>query len=283
MSYKTILAHLHSSKRAPAILDAVRRVAEQHQAHVIGLHTSLENVLDGIGDMIYTSPRMLEHFRKARQDEAETVKASFENAMTSLKGVTHEWRCTTKNYLDALFDEVVAESRSADLVIADGRPHTDPLSAWSDMPIRLIMECGRPVLLVPPAGIGATLGEHIQVAWNGTRESARAAFDALPLLQKALQVTVLAILSGDEPDHMLPGSAEALMLTLGRHGIKAGCGLVSAGGQSEAECLISNIAERGCDTLVMGCYGHSRFREMVFGGVTRHILNHMPVPVLISH
>lgn len=283
MSYKTILAHLHASNRAPAILDAVRRIAEPHQAHVIGLHASLADVIDSIGLDPKTAAEMLKHYRQARQEEAEEIKTAFESAMASLKGVTHEWRCTTSRYLDGLFDEVVNQGRRADLVIADGRPHTDPLSAWSDMPVRLIMECGRPVLLVPPAGIGAKLGERVLVAWNGARESARAAFDALPFLRQAAQATVLTIFSGNDEDDALSASAMDLAQTLKRHGVKAEARSAQRGEKSDAECIAESIAIEGCDTLVMGCYSHSRFREMIFGGVTRHILNNMPTPVLVSH
>lgn len=281
MSYKTILVHLNSSARAPAAVRCAVAIGQRQQAHLIGLHTSLDNVYAVAG--IEFSAQLLEQLRETQAKEAHDVKAAFERGVASLSDAAYEFRVEARDQPDALFDEVVRQGRCADLIIADGDPSTDPLSAWSDMPIRLIMEAGRPVLLAPPGYSGSVEAEHILVAWSGTRESARAAFDALPLLRNAANVTVLTVLPGDASGDARLLSAQEFGRALNRHGVKAEVKATSAAGKRDAECLLSGLDEFGCDALVMGAYGHSRFREMIFGGVTKYVLNNMTVPVLVSH
>ncbi len=280
MSYKTILAHLHKSDRAPFILEAAAKLAEQHEAHVIGLHTSFKNVLIGAGAGSEMSSTSLDYFQKEEEAEGALIKAAFEATLTKKQRATFEWRRVETDSIDSLFDEVVRQARRCDVALTDGNPHTDPMTAWSDMPVRLIMESGRPVILVPASGMMATLGERVLVAWNGKREAARAAFDALAMLQRAQAVTVVSVTSGDRS---LAASAEQLTKALVRHGVKAEVKLISTTDKSDAEILMSVAADFNCDLLVMGCYGHSRFRQMLFGGVTKHVLGNLTLPVLTSH
>jgi nucleotide-binding universal stress UspA family protein len=124
----------------------------------------------------------------------------------------------------------------------------------------------------------------VLVAWKPSREATRAVNDALPLLEAADQVTVLVVDTTGPRHHREeaePGSGIALHLA--RHGIKAVVEQTVAAGQSVADAMLSRAAELGCDLIVMGAYGHSRLRELVLGGVTREILRHMTVPVLMSH
>jgi nucleotide-binding universal stress UspA family protein len=148
---------------------------------------------------------------------------------------------------------------------------------------RVIMGSGRPVLLVPYALDFAGCGRRALIAWNGTRESARAAFDAVPLLKSAESVTI----SWVDPQKALdtPGSLPGAELAnaLARHGIKATAEGFPTAGLTAGEALKTRLADLGADLLVMGAYGHTRVREFVFGGATRFILETMPVPVLMSH
>ena len=121
------------------------------------------------------------------------------------------------------------------------------------------------------------------VAWNGGREATRAVADALPLLARAKEVTVLVINPEDAPDTHgdVPGADIALHLA--RHGVNAVATRIHAGDMEAANIILSRAAETGIDLLVMGAYGHSRLRELVVGGVTRSILASMTMPVLMSH
>ena len=123
-------------------------------------------------------------------------------------------------------------------------------------------------------------GERIVVAWNGRREAARATFDALPALKAASSVAVVSVGKGDPSDNSGP---VALCAALRRHGVN--CEAVEQEGSNESagEVLLRCIGERKADLLVMGCYGHTRFREAILGGASRHILTNMAVPVLMSH
>jgi nucleotide-binding universal stress UspA family protein len=118
------------------------------------------------------------------------------------------------------------------------------------------------------------------VAWNHSRESARAAFDALPLLKMAATVRVLAV---NSPVDGVDNPSQGLAASLTRHGVNAEAAISNTTQQSEAEELLGELRRSNSDMLVMGCYGHSRLREFVLGGATRNVLNKMSVPVLMSH
>jgi nucleotide-binding universal stress UspA family protein len=137
------------------------------------------------------------------------------------------------------------------------------------------------VLIVPRYGVFGTVGERVLIAWNGSREATRAAHDALPLLKRATKVTVLSI----DPDHDSQRRVPSADITLhlARHGVAAEADSTVALDIAVGDVLLSRAADLGADLIVMGGYGHSRVREMVLGGATRHLLQHMTVPVLMSH
>jgi nucleotide-binding universal stress UspA family protein len=127
------------------------------------------------------------------------------------------------------------------------------------------------------------LGKHVIVAWNVSREAARAANDALPFLVAADRVDVMCVnaSSAKEGDADLPGAD--LCLHLARHGVKAEAHSLAASDVDTGNLLLSRAADRGADLIVMGAYGHARWREVVLGGVTRELLGQMTVPVFMSH
>jgi nucleotide-binding universal stress UspA family protein len=154
------------------------------------------------------------------------------------------------------------------------------VGSFHDVPIRLTLETGRPVLLVPADPKMTTVGQRITVAWNHSRESARAAFDALPMLQLAASVQILGI---NPTADNASGPGEDLASALSRHGVNAHPTVANTAARGEGEELIAALARHESDMLVMGCYGHSRLREMVLGGVTKYVLAHANIPVLLSH
>ena len=136
------------------------------------------------------------------------------------------------------------------------------------------------MLIVPHSFSLRTMGEHAIVAWNGSREGARAVADAMPILEATKDVTVLVI----NPDRSMgdtPGSAIALHLA--RHGITAEAAHITSRDIDVGDVLLNNVSDRGADLVVMGGYGTPRLRELIMGGMTRSILKHMTVPVLMSH
>ncbi len=121
------------------------------------------------------------------------------------------------------------------------------------------------------------------VAWNASREAARAVRDAMPLLEQSQSVDLVTFRpkSSQGAHGELPGADIALHLT--RHGINVDVQQLGGTDIDVGNALLSHVADRGSDLLVMGGYGHSRLREFVLGGATRTILSSMTVPVLMAH
>ena len=170
----------------------------------------------------------------------------------------------------------------ADLSVSASRTAMNRTDADA-VTVTTVMTSGRPVLAIPFAGEFPTIGERVLVAWNASREAARALNDALPLLLGAKHVTVLAI----NPQRGLGGQGDVpaadIAQHLARHGMKAEAAHTVAKDIADGEALLSYAADIGADLIVAGAYGHSRARELVFGGVTRTLIVEMTAPVLMSH
>jgi nucleotide-binding universal stress UspA family protein len=153
-----------------------------------------------------------------------------------------------------------------------------------DVPDWLAMDSGRPVLIVPRAGALEQIGERVVVAWNNSRESARAVFDALPILQKAAAVTVLSVEESAKPEVTSTIAGAEIGAALARHGVKVEVQQVKPGARGDAGVeLLAQVAAHRADLLVMGCFGRSRLREFILGGASRHVLQNTAVPVLMAH
>jgi nucleotide-binding universal stress UspA family protein len=146
----------------------------------------------------------------------------------------------------------------------------------------MVVNSGRPILVVPHNGETTSLGEHSVIAWDGSREAARAVTDAIPLLKLSKLVQVLIINPQRQGDAHGEEPGADIALFLSRHGIKIEVA-TRFGGHSTGATILTACKELGADLLVMGGYGHSRFREMIMGGTTRTILERMTIPVLMSH
>lgn len=279
MSYKTILAYVPSPGHVKDLMNVVVPLAESHEAHIVGLHVTTDIPVYGISGGEIPSVVFSEQRALLRKD-ADVVRAAFETA-ASATSVPTEWRC--KDIIYPSFErELVDQARLADLVVVSQKDN-DPLDAWSDLSTRLIMETGRPVLIVPRNGTFKSVGENVLLAWNGTRESMRAAMDALPLLQRAKTVNLVVINPTDEERKKAIAPGDELALLLARHGVNAEVHVDIAPDTDVPNELLSKAAEFGSDIIVMGCYSHSRLREFVFGGATREIMKSMTVPILMSH
>jgi nucleotide-binding universal stress UspA family protein len=140
----------------------------------------------------------------------------------------------------------------------------------------VLLDSGRPLLIVPPGG-AADFGGPVAVAWNGSVEASRAVAAAMPFLLAAPRVTVVAVGEDDQPAALAQGLARFLAW----HGLQAETKAVRAGEEGVGSALLAALGDAGL--LVMGAYTHSRFRQLVFGGVTRHVLANAGLPVLVSH
>jgi nucleotide-binding universal stress UspA family protein len=278
MSYKTIFIHVTDERRVHGLVEAVLGIADAFESHVIGLY-ALPGAVIGPPFAGNYGAGLAEAGRRAFRKEADGIKRIFDETFTG-HATVREWRCVEPER-ESLPGLVLRHARAADLVVVSQRDHGFAYHQLLDMPERLAIESGRPTIIVPNAGRFPELGRRVTVAWNGRREAARAVFDALPLLVRAEQVQLLWVnpepgASGDLP------TAE-IGATLARHGVKCDADQSVAADLAIGDELLSRLADNGSDLLVMGAYGHSRLREFVFGGATRHILEHMTVPVLMSH
>jgi nucleotide-binding universal stress UspA family protein len=217
---------------------------------------------------------MYDQLRNDAYARAQEVEQAFRDRMQR-EGIPGEWRQEEGNARDILS----THARYADLLLlGQDQPHHGP-----GLVEPAIFGTGGPVLIIPYAGRFATLGEKVLIAWNGSREAARAVRDALPILAAANQVTILAVdPEGEESAEKDVPSAD-LAGHLARHGVKAIAEHTVAGEIAPAEAMLNAAAETGADLLVMGAYGHSPLREMVLGGATRTLLHSMTLPVLMAH
>lgn len=273
MSYKSILLHLDERARCSERLQLGCALARRFDAHLVGLFALGASRIPSYA-LAEAGPLVQEIETRRRTEAARAAEAEF-RAAERRAGVKAEWRLSMDDAAAALR----LSALYADLVIAAQPEREDPFSA--PFAGELILSVGRPVLFVPYAGSFPDVGNRVLVAWNASREAARAVSDALPLLERAAAVEVVAFDPRAGEHGEVPGADLALYLA--RHGVKASAARQRAPGLDVGSQILSRAADTGADLIVMGGYGHSRMREMVLGGATRALLQAMTVPVLMSH
>lgn len=284
MSIKDILVHLDGSTQSNARLALGAELALRQGAHLTGLYVLEPPAMPlfygdpgGFVDAAWVQ-EMITRLEEAARQAASKVQHSFSERLRR-DDVKGEWRL-----VEGIAAEAVAlHARYADLAILGQSRPEDSLVSTGNVAATTMLSSGRPVLVVPYIGAVATAGRKVLVGWKATREAARAVNDAIPLLQKAQTVKVLAI----NPDRGIDGEGELpaadLALHLARHGVKAEAAHTVAQDVPEGDILLNEAADMDADLIVIGGYGHSRAREFFFGGVTRSLLSSMTVPVLFSH
>jgi nucleotide-binding universal stress UspA family protein len=254
MSYKTILVHVDESRRAGERIRVAANLAITQDAHLIGAAmTGISRFLFQGGALQENDPNLASHLTQLRQ-RANRAIAQFEPLVQKLGVNSFEKRVVD----DEADGGISLAARYSDLVVISQNDPDEPSpTVMSDFPEYVVMNSGRPVLLVPYAGQFKTVGEQVLVAWDASMEATRAVTAAIQ-----------------------PGADIALFLV--RHGVKVEV-LQHRTDVDIGNALLSLTSDMGADLLVMGGYGHSRFREVLLGGATRTILNSMTVPVLMMH
>jgi nucleotide-binding universal stress UspA family protein len=178
--------------------------------------------------------------------------------------------------------ELIELGKTVDLVVAGqferqgrGRTHFRPED--------IALGCGRPVLIMPYAGNFATIGTRVLVAWDATREASRALHDAMPVMDRAEAVTVMTVVATEAEREPALASLDRVVRHLERKGLAAQAEATLRGDLGVSDVLLSRASDIGADMIVSGAYHHSPYREALFGGVTYDLLDHMTVPVLMSH
>ena len=280
MSFPTILVQCDADEKLPLRLAVTAGFAERFGSHLVGLHTPLPfqpPVVFGGGVVMQIGDFYAFHQEKTKADEAAAA-AAFTEA-TKGKEISTEWR-VVNGLLD---DELVAQSRYSDLVVV-GQTDPDAMSPTpSGLPQYVALASGRPVLVVPHIGVQASPGKTIMLCWNASRESARAATEALPLLKAASEVAVLIVDEKAATSRPSANHGADVIRWLGRHGVEAVVQREVADSVDIGDMILSRAADLDTDLIVMGIYGHSRVREMVLGGASRTLLASMTVPVFMAH
>jgi len=279
MTYRDITVHLSIDPRNTARTAVALTLARRFAAQLTGFYTvPPPNVPYYMGEYIPTE--LIQKQVEDAQRESVGVREGF-LAICAAEPMPHRWRQSDLSPVEALR----VQARATDLVVV-GQPDpspSDPASVpyGSDvMPQELALQAGCPVLAVPHTGQFSDIGRRILVAWNGKREAARAIHDALPLLKGAELVTILRV--GPDRSGRTPLEDGADLLR--RQGVRVETASVEArGGQKVGHVILAEAKQRGCDLLVMGAFGASRLRELVFGGVTESVLGAMTIPVLLSN
>ncbi|MFO1351751.1 MAG: universal stress protein [Gammaproteobacteria bacterium] len=274
MAIKDILVHLDNSPQCAARQDVAIGLARDFDAHLTGLYV-MPSLMIGVFAEVQIPEEIIVQQQEEARAAAAAVESEFKNA-AARAACPAEWRCVEGDAID----QINGHARYTDLVVLGQAEQSGILSPGAELADQVVLGAARPVLFIPYIGPGKTLGKRILVAWNGSREAVRAINDALPLLQHAEAVHVLAI---------NPSSAEGdiptadISLHLARHSVKAEASQVMAKDIEVGDALLSRAADLGIDLIVMGAYGHTRLRETILGGVTRRLLRHMTTSVLMSH
>lgn len=274
MPLRDLLVHLDLSTHCPARVRLATALARRWDAHLTGLYVTPQ---------LEVPHFLTDQFAPAALDDAfATVAFQRDQTQTMFETAAKEAGCTAE-WIEIMGDPstvVPAQARHVDLtILGQIDPAEKLLGGDRALPEHVAMGTGRPVLVVPYAGAFESVGERVLVAWNDSPQAARAVNDALPLLTRAKSVTVLEI---DPPVETEEGGTD-IGRHLQRHGIAGEIARTTSRGIDVADLLLSRAADASADLIVMGVYGHSRRRELVLGGVSRHILQHMTMPVLMSH
>lgn len=275
MTYRSILVHLDESPRCAARVALAATLAKAHGSHLLGLAPT--GVVSLPAELQSTELAATGAARAQMLQRATELVGRFNTQVATLGLVSHEGRVHDDDSLSA----VLQHASAADLVVLgqNDPKHFTPLVSW-DFPQQVFLHAGRPVLVVPYAGDFKTMGEQVVVAWYDSREAARALADALPLLRRAQQVSVLSFAHPRDAGVAQP--LDGVGAWLKRHGIQASLKR-EVTELDVGNALLSRACDLGADLIVMGGYGHTRVTELVVGGVTRSVLAQMTVPVLVSH
>ena len=275
MTYKSVLVHIDNAQVCRRRIDLAATFARQHEAHLIGLYW-VPNPMTPVALEAGLTTEILQ----AIMDESEQRLASAEQLFTEALNsavIQSEWRVVD----DPLPGQLALHARHGDLVIAGQHDPSDAQSTANAIIVQMTLASGRPTLMIPYIGTEQDeIGKRIMVAWNGSREAVRAVHDALPLLRAAQNVEVIAINPDSGQDEI---ACADICVHLARHGVHVEARESRTKGINVGGEILTRAADGAADLIVMGAYGRSRMRELVFGGATREVLAHMTVPVFMSH
>ena len=286
MSIRKILASINGRETRDGVLELAAVLAHRFGAHVdvLLVRTDPQAAFPFLGEPAAAAAidTMIKDIEKEAAAAAQQGKERFEtwrqkNGIGAVDAATGPGVASTEwhEHIGIESDVITRRGRLSDVVVV--RQATDDGSGPSDITVEAaVLETGRPAFVVPPGSTSAL--RRVAIAWNGSGEASRAVAMGLPFLSAADEVSVITV---DESAGMSEG-AHDLAGYLGWHDIHARVEVAAPEGDT-GEVLLDAAARCGADLLVMGAYTHSRLREVIFGGATRHILRHSQIPLLMTH
>ncbi|HAY48043.1 universal stress protein [Thalassospira sp.] len=279
--YRDILVHIDTSPACKERLSVALKIAKAQNAHLTGLfllpYAEIPRFME-----VQITEEIISQQRAAMAETANDARKEFENTCKEA-GIAFGWQ-QTACAASEIADTAAMYARHHDLTIMGQHDpeSSDPCSA-SDMPDKVILTSGAPVLVVPYVGRFDTIGERVMVAWKPYREAVRAVNDSMPILEGAKSALILCADPNKGARDTMPVPGVNVTARLERHGIKVRHETMNASGISVGDLVLSRAADESIDLLICGAYGRPRLRELMMGGVTQHLLRHMTVPVLMSH
>ena len=275
---KHVVVNLTVDGRSDPAPEFAISLARMFGAELFGVAFAHEPVLSP--DIIAGMPaNLLQAMRAQSEKAAGEVIARFAHAAQRVQ-VAAETRMVTTTDVGAA-NYFGQWARTLDLAVV-GQAAPDDVVPQDMVVESALLESGRPIIVVPYIQKDPIKLDHIMLCWDGGRAAARAAGDALPLLERASHIDVVTVKDKDRPDEP-PATAADVARHLRLHGLEAKDVRLVAPDVEVSDMLLSYAADNSVDFMVMGGYGHAKLREIVLGGVTRGILSSMTVPVLMSH
>lgn len=260
MGYKDIVVFLDPTPDTPGRLNVALSLASAHEARLLGVDVTAASAFEG-----------------PLHDAAVGLQDLFENALQQA-GVDGAFKIADRK--SNAWTDLYAHF--ADLVIATQHDKEAAASVLAAVPEEVLISSGVPMLILPPGWHSRPLGESIVVAWSSSREATRAMHDALPMLSKAQRVTIFEFGRPSAASFELGPALVAEHLI--RHGVKAEVYTwPDAGDLTPVNALFACLDSQEADLIVAGAYGHSRFMEGLFGGVSHDLLQNPTMPLLMSH
>ncbi|WP_319483899.1 universal stress protein [uncultured Cohaesibacter sp.] len=260
-----------------ATVQIANELASQMGAHLTGVAPLIEPIVPAL--MVQPVPdQFIADARNRAKEKAESAIERFAE-YAEVNGTPFETRIL--DIMPGGLDTLLNHARMCDLIVI-GQDHPDrPEPLRADLIEAALFDSGRPILLVPYVGVEAFSAKKILVAWDGSKTSAHAVYAAMSILEKADEVQVVIV---DAEKLHLPGDPGAdLAVYLSRHGVNVTVLKIPSTEGGASDALVKHVEANGNDLVVMGGYGHSRVREFILGGVTRDMLDTMPVPCLMAH
>ncbi len=279
MSYKNILTIVTNIETAAEALKAAASLASREKGHLDVLCIGVDRTQAGYYYAGANAIFLQETIDRAKTDADELA----ELVKKKMKGADMQWSVETAVAQIAVFPRLVAERAwFADLVVLP-HPYGKGRALEDEAVVEAALFEGKaPVLIVPEGGLPDGFGQRAVIAWNESAEAMSAVRAALPMLARADNVDIAII---DPPQHGSDRSDPGgrLSQTLARHGCKVEISILAKTMHRVSDVIRRHAKDRNADLVVMGAYGHSRFREAILGGATRNMLEASEVPVLMAH